>query len=132
VAIDAAKKLATLAQACPRRELVVGFRKKWVKQAWGPPQDVKFDVEKTASIVHPYRIVIDFSLAFSYGPERKTRDEAANDTELRPFSRARYRNVYEYGPDTFSLTTTQVWDRNGSWVDRPKWLGACWDSLPKP
>ncbi|SRR5216684_6008553 len=126
-AISIAKKLVEGMQNCPRRELVAKSSKHWMKQAWGPPANVTFDVERTASIVHPYRITVQFSLVMSYGPDRKTREEAVSDTDLKPLLTATYRTVYDLGHDGPSIYVTQV--RHGTeWTERPRWSDACWDS----
>jgi hypothetical protein len=131
-AIDTAKKLTNAIKNCPRRDVVAQFSKKWSKQAWGPPASVAFDVEKTSSIVHPYQVVVEFSLVWSYGPERKTKEDADKDTDLRPMLNGRYRNIYGLGHHSLVLAKTEVKDAvKGTWGDRPRWADACWDSVPK-
>lgn len=98
-AVEAAKKLVTSIRACPRREVVAQFLKKWVKEAWGPPENVTFDVEKSSSILYPCRITVGCSLTWSYGPERKSKEDAANDTVLRPMITGTNRNIYDFGKD---------------------------------
>jgi hypothetical protein len=126
-ALAVASSLKDSIQQCPRREVVVKPSRRWVKQSWGPPSQVKFDVEKTASLVHPYRITIEFALVWSYGPNRKTQQEAARDTELRPLLVSTNRNIYELGNDQPSLYRREVRHGAEPWMQRPRWSDACWD-----
>lgn len=126
-AIMIAKKITDVLSSCPRREIVAQFKKHWVKEAWGPPTDVSFDVERTNSIVNPFKITIEFSLSFAYGPERNLKADAQADTELKPLFQGRYRNSYSLGQQGAILRTAEV--RHGSdWAQRPRWPDACWDS----
>jgi hypothetical protein len=66
------------------------------KGSLGPPKDVKVDVEKTNSVVHPYRGIVEFSLVMSYGPRRKRKEEAAADANLTPLLTGRNRVLYDH------------------------------------
>ena len=129
-AVDITRGLAKRISECPRREAVAQFKKEWVKEAWGPPADVKIDVEKTNSVIHPYRGIIEFSLVMSYGPHRKTKEEAEADSELKLLLRGRYRNIYDISKDGASLGSREVLGSSpAEWGPRPAWSGACWDGI---
>jgi hypothetical protein len=46
-ALSVAKNIAEAISHCPRREIVAQSKKHWAKEAWGPPSEVSFDVERT-------------------------------------------------------------------------------------
>ena len=122
------KELAATIESCPRREVVARSGKQWWKTAWGPPAQVKVDVQKTNSLVKPYLGLVEFSLVIAYGPKRNTREDAAKDSELRPFLTGRYRNLYEIGKDGGSLADRLVLS-SGQWEHRPELADACWDHV---
>lgn len=127
-AVAITQGLAKRIGECPRREVVGQFKKEWVKEAWGPPKDVKVDVEKTNSVVHPYRGIVEFSLVMSYGPHRKTKEKAAGDAYLKPLLGGRYRNLYDITKGGASLAAREVRGvRSEQWEPRPAWSDACWD-----
>jgi hypothetical protein len=129
-AVAIAERLAKRIGECPRREVVGQFKKEWVKEAWGPPKDVKVDVEKTNSVIHPYRGIVEFSLVMSYGPHRKTKEEAAADAYLKSLLDGRYRNLYDITKGGASLAVREVRGlRSGQWEPRPAWSDACWDEV---
>ena len=82
-AVAAVEAMAHKIERCPSAEEVAEFKRKWVKVSWGPPQDVKFDIEKTASLLNPYKGTITFSIPYSGGEQHKTKEEAQQDTNLR-------------------------------------------------
>ncbi len=128
-AVSITQGLAKRIGECPRREVVGQFKKEWVKEAWGPPKDVKVDVEKTNSVVHPYRGIVEFSLVMSYGPHRKTKEEAVADAELKPLLNGRYRNLYDISKGRAALAAREVHGASGQWEPRPAWADACWDGV---
>jgi hypothetical protein len=129
-AVTITERLAKSIGECPRREVVAQFKKEWVKEAWGPPKDVKVDVEKTNSVIHPYRGIVEFSLVMSYGPHRKTKEDATSDTELKPLLRGRNRNIYDISKNGASLSSREVLGFTSSqWEARVAWPDACWDLI---
>lgn len=54
-----------------------------MKVAWGPPSNVKFDVQRTQSLVAPYEGTITFSIPYSGGEQHAIRREAEDDKNLR-------------------------------------------------
>lgn len=144
-----AKDVEQRFRACPRREVVFKYYKKWQKEAWGPPSDVIADVRPSDSSLYPYVLTVEFSLRMWYGPERKSKTEADRDTELLPSSdplvtnMSRDRNVYVLSRDGFRLKIREVSDKNhfsdipgkwvivsgtpSQWVERTSWPNACWD-----
>jgi hypothetical protein len=136
-------------EACPRREVVAGFDRKhhkqvWEKQGWGPPTDVLADVKPSDSVLYPYILTIEFSLSYTYGPERRSEAEAGEDTDLSPLPtpvaalrRGKYRAVYLVGKDGVRLKTREVLHEKldgtpGTWEERPSWPDACWDQIAGP
>jgi hypothetical protein len=81
-----AKDVERRFRACPRREVVFKSKRIWRKEAWGPPSDVIADARPNDSSVYPYVLTVEFNLSISYGPERKSKTEAGEDTELSPSS----------------------------------------------
>lgn len=82
-----AKDMEKRFEACPRREVIAEFERKhhkrvWEKQAWGPPTDVFADVKPNDSILYPYVLTVEFSLSWSFGPERQSKADAEKDTSL--------------------------------------------------
>jgi hypothetical protein len=82
-AIAAVQSVKQKIAGCPASEEVALFRGKWVKVSWGPPQNLQFDVEKTASLVAPYKGTITFSIPYSNGQMWKTQEEANKDKDLK-------------------------------------------------
>jgi hypothetical protein len=82
-AVAAVQATAEKVERCSSAEEIAEFKGKWVKVSWGPPQDVKFDVEKAASLLNPYKGTITFSIPYSGGEQHKTKEEAQQDTNLR-------------------------------------------------
>jgi hypothetical protein len=108
----------------------------WIKEAWEPPGDVFADAKANDSVLYPYTMVVEFSLKMTSGPERDTKAEAENDTNLSPIPYmpdARYRNVYLVGKDTVRLKRREVLSQertsSGLWQERPAWPNACWDHI---
>ncbi len=130
-AITATDKLVDSIKACPARVRIAQFKKEWVKETWGPPTQVKYDINRTASILNPFTATVDFSLTMQYGKHRKTREEAEADTDLKPLLIGRYRNTYKITKDNnLVLESTLTNDvSSGDWVPRPHWADACWDEL---
>ncbi len=140
-----ASDVETRFAACPRREMVTSFERKfhksvWVKGAWGPPTNVFADIKANDSLLYPYLLVVEYNLAFSEGVEHKTKDEAQNDNDLSQQTLlpsagvGKYRNTFLVNKDGLHLKTTeiQVTDFYGSpkgWQERPVWADACWDQL---
>jgi len=133
-------------EACPRREIVAELDRKhhkhvWQKQAWGPPTDVIADVKPNDSILYPYILAIEFSLSWSFGPDRDSKADAEKDTNLSQFAtpvmalgRGKNRNVYLVGKDGIRLKAREVRGEKldgttGTWGDRPSWPDACWDHI---
>lgn len=132
-------------KACPRREVVAEFKRKfhktvWQKEAWGPPSDVIADVRSNDSTLYPYALTVEFNLSISYGPERKSKTEAERDTELSPSSvliqlgadTSRNRNAYLVNKDDIRLKTREILQKFPSgkpiqWVERSALPNACWD-----
>lgn len=131
-AVRVTERVVTSIEACPERVVTAQFKKKWVKETWGPPAEVKYDIERTSSILYPFTATVDFSLTMRYGKYRKTREEAAADTELKPLLTGRYRNIYKITKDgNLVLDSTSVTDfKSGQWGTRPRWVDACWDRSP--
>lgn len=131
-AIAVTKSVVVQIENCPRRERIADFGKHdWVKDAWGPPTDVTFDVEKTNSIIHPFSGIVEFVLVVSHGPHRNTKLEAEKDTVLQPFMRTSYRNTYDITADgKAALHSRELLDAVSSkWEPRPSWSDACWDNI---
>jgi hypothetical protein len=133
-------------EACPRREIVAEFNRKhhkqvWEKQAWGPPTDVFADVKSNDSILYPYILTIEFSLTYTYGPERQSKADAERDANLSQLAtpelalrRGKYRTVYLASKDGILLKTREVLHEKldgtlGSWEERALWPDACWDRI---
>ncbi len=141
-----AKDMERRFEACPRREIVAEFAGKhhkrvWQKEAWGPPTDVLADVKPNDSVLYPYILTVEFSLSFTYGPERQSKADAEKDANLSQFvtplmalRRGKYRNVYMAGKDGIRLKTREVLHEKldgtpSSWEERPSWPDACWDQV---
>ncbi|MBI3609472.1 MAG: hypothetical protein HY204_02075 [Nitrospirae bacterium] len=141
-----AKDVEQRFRACPRREVVARFKRRfhkavWQKQAWGPPSDVIADVRPNDSILYPYVLTVEFNLSISMGPERESKTESESDTELSQSSllvylgaaTSRNRNVYLIGKDSIRLKTREILTKKfsdgtpGQWVERSTWANACWD-----
>ncbi len=141
-----AKDVEQRFRACPRREVVARFKRRfhkpiWQKQASGPPSDVIADVRSNDSSIYPYVLTVEFNLSISMGPERESKTEAEEDTELSPSSvltqlgadTSRNRNVYLVNKDGIRLKTREILTKKfldgtpGHWQERPTWANACWD-----
>ena len=83
-----AKSMEERFEACPRREVVGDIARKhnrhvWEKYAWGPPTEVFVDIKPNDSILYPYILTVEFSLNQTFGPERQSKSEAENDSDVR-------------------------------------------------
>ena len=135
----------TMAQAltwglknCSPRVVVANFGKDgWGKTTWGPPSNLDYDVLRTNSLRWPYQMVISYTIPIITTKNRKTRQEAEQDTKPSLVLKTSYKNVYEMGDDgSLRLSETLLLpfslNGGGSWKERPRWPDACWDQLPKP
>lgn len=133
-------------EACPRREVVAAFEGKhhkqvWQKSAWGPPTQVFADVKANDSVLYPYILTVEFYLAFTFGPERQSKAEAENDSNLSPSGiplaaaqGSKYLTTYLVSKDGIRLKTTESLETplDGTpaiWKERPLWPDACWDQI---
>jgi hypothetical protein len=133
-------------EACPRREIVAAFDRKhhkqiWQKSGWGPPAQVFADAKANDSILYPYIVTVEFYLSFTYGPERQSKAEAENDSNLSPLGvplaaaqGGRYRNVYLVSAEGTRLKATEFFETQSdgatdTWNERPLWPNACWDQI---
>ena len=128
--------------ACPRREVVSAFDRRfhkqvWAKGGWGPPTHVFADIKANDSLLYPYVLTVEFNLRFVEGPERKTKAEAESDSDLSPLPGmpvGKYRNVFLVSKDGLHLKTTEFLetDLDGTpkgWKERSPWPDACWDQI---
>lgn len=133
-------------KACPRREVVAQFEGKhhkpfWQKQAWGPPTEVFADVKSNSeSVLYPYLLIVEFSLRHTFGPERQSKEDAQNDSELEAkfgdLLTGRYRNIFLVGKDGIRIRSREFRPMKidgtvSTWEDRPLWPDACWDQIVK-
>lgn len=81
-AIESIRSVTQKIKSCPATEEVDQIKKEWIKISWGPPRDVKFDVEKTASLMTPYKGTVTFSVPYAGSEHRKTKEEAQSDDHL--------------------------------------------------
>src|SRR6266404_253829 len=109
-AIILTERMVKSIQSCAERVAVAQFKKDWVKETWGPPVEVKYDVERTNSLLRPFTAGVDFSLAVKYGKHHKTREAAAADNDLKLLLTGRYRNVYRITRDG-NLLLDSIWGR---------------------
>ncbi len=130
-------------KSCPRREVVAQFDRKhrkkiWQKQAWGPPANVFVDAKSNDSVLYPYLLTVEFTLAHSFGLERTSQEEADNDSELKlifgELLTGKYRNTYLVGKDVIRVRSREVFSPHldgtaGTWQERPFWPNACWDQI---
>jgi hypothetical protein len=126
------KEIVKTLQACQERVVVAKFESGWAKWAWGPPAQVKYDVERTNSIIYPYTATVEFSVPAKYSKSHKKKEEAEADAQLRPLLSSRYRNIYKITKDgKLLLDSVQVVGvKSGQWERRLVWNDACWDKLP--
>ncbi len=78
---------------------VVQFGEHWDKVAWGPPINLRVDVEKTTSITYPYKGIVDFDVPYSstYRTVHSTEEDAERDLSLRELVYVRASLRYELG-----------------------------------
>jgi len=126
-AVEQAAQLVSRLKKCPPRQVVAEFKKEWVKETWGPPVDVEYDVQRTDSVIYPYLAIIEFTLVMNVGGGHKTKQGAEADNQLHAFLRAKYRNTYKIGTEITRLDSISVQDLKGDWGPRPAWPDACWD-----
>ncbi len=130
-ALHLAERMAKSIRACPERVITAQFKKQWVKETWGPPAAVKYDVERTTSMLYPFTASVDFALTVKHGKSYKTREAAAADDRLVPLLTGQYRNLYKFTKDdNIQLDSTLVASSPGKWETRPTWSDACWDKRP--
>lgn len=138
IATDVEKRI----EACPRREVVAAFDRKfhkqvWVKEAWGPPTQVFADVKSNDSLLYPYVLIVEFHLGFFVGPERKNKNEADHDANLSPMPGIRggkYRNTFFVNRDGLHLKLAEFLGTDPvgvpkGWEERSPWSDACWDQI---
>jgi hypothetical protein len=117
-AVAAMQATARKVERCSSAEEIAEFKGKWGKVSWGPPKDVKFDVEKTASLRNPYKGTITFSIPYSGGEPHKTKEEAQHDTNLRILFVSPVRYTLRVSEDsTVKLESMEIKNtRAGTWV----------------
>ena len=103
-AIAAVQALKEKIEGCAATEQVAPFQGKWVKVSWGPPQNVKFDVEKTTSLPAPYKGVITFSIPYSNGLLHEAQQDAQQDKDLRVL----FVSPAQYTLQVFADSTTKL------------------------
>lgn len=142
---SAAKDIEERFKACPRREVVAQFQRKhhkqvWQKEAMGPPSDVFVDVKQNDSLLWPYILTVEFTLRYSFGPERQSKQQAQEDSQLDvelavgKLLTTRYRNTYLVSRDGIRVKTREFFPvtldgMRSSWKERSIWPDACWDQI---
>lgn len=138
LAVQAIAKIADQIRACGEQSLVLrgpGWQvsdkvprkdrnKMWYYRAhWGPPTDVRFDVQRSGSLVAPYEGVVEFSIYFNGSNYYLTEQEAAAATTDRPGqlgSTARHRHVFRVKDSVAQLYERkryETWLGRGLWFD---------------
>src|SRR5229473_1637775 len=138
-----ARKMEDRFEACPRREVVARFDRKhhkqvWQKQAEGPPTSIFVDVRRNDSLLYPYLVVVEFSVPRTFGPERQSKEDAQNDSQLEPklgeLLTLRGRNNYLVGKDDIRIKSreflpTKLDGAVATWRERSLSPDACWDQI---
>jgi hypothetical protein len=140
-----AKDMEERFKACPRREVVAQFDRKhpkqaWQKQAMGPPSDVFIDIKPNDSLLWPYILTVEFTLRYTFGPERRSKQEAQEDSQLEvelavgKLLTTRYRNTYLVSRDGIRVKAREFLPRTldgtpSRWKERSIWPDACWDQF---
>ncbi len=72
-------------KSCEATFEIVQFGERWDKVAWGPPINLRVDVEKTTSITYPYKGIVNFDIPYSstYRTVHSTEEDAERDLSLR-------------------------------------------------
>ena len=136
-AIRAMKRIAETASKCERVEIVAHSGKKnWYKDFFGPPTQVDFDVEKTASIVTPYRGILKFRLPIGgTTKDHHTKEEAEKDNDLRLLFVAQHQISYKINPHQILMDSRSSlnvisgkWETEAVHSGTPA-AGFCWNRI---
>jgi len=124
-------------EKCPPRVVVAKFGKHdWSKTTWGPPTNLDYDVLRTNSIKWPYQILISYTIPVIVTKNRKTQEEAQQDTKPSLVLKLTFKNAYEIGDDgsirlSETLELPLVVKGSRSREERTRLPDACWDHLAK-
>jgi hypothetical protein len=93
------------------REHVTELGGGWVKERFTlVPSSVKFDVEKTASLVSPYVGTVTFTMIRQFTAFHPTRTDAANDDVFTKKDRSIHTHVFAYQDHQWQPTRRQYRD----------------------
>ena len=121
MAVQAISQIADAIRACPEESdtnAPTGKRPEYRRVHWGPPTDVRFDVEPSDSLVARYVGTIEFSTRYGMSQPARSREEAANAPDWPLLSGiTRHRHVFRITDTGVELDHRSRWDgQSQQWV----------------